>query len=103
MNVYWEVEAKHYLFLISALYDLQWSVLRPGSFTPGEIVPDTDWIGGNVGPRVCLDNVENKRSFPPAGNQTKIPLLSGTKPLHYIQYKQHISWWESNPGRLYRG
>jgi len=42
MNVYWGVEAKHYLFLISALDDLQCSVLRPGRFTPGETVPYTD-------------------------------------------------------------
>lgn len=82
------MEAQHYLFLISALDDLQWSVLRPGRFTLVETAPDTDCIGSSVGPRASLDNLENKRSFASAGNQTKIPLLSGPKPLYYIQCKK---------------
>jgi len=51
---------------------------------------------------VATWNLGNISAFA-AGNQTKIPLLSGPKPLYYIEYKQHISWWESNPGRLCRG
>jgi hypothetical protein len=35
---------------------------KPCRFTPGEIAPDTHWIGGWVGPRVGLDDVE-KRKF----------------------------------------
>jgi hypothetical protein len=35
---------------------------RPGRFTPGERDPCTHWIGGRVGTRAVLDDVE-KRKF----------------------------------------
>jgi hypothetical protein len=38
----------------------EWSVSRPGRFTPGERAPDTHWIGGWVGPRAVLDAVVRK-------------------------------------------
>jgi hypothetical protein len=48
--------------LTSALAGGQWSASRPGSFTPGERYPGTHWIGGWVGRRAGLDDVE-KRKF----------------------------------------
>jgi hypothetical protein len=40
----------------------EWSASRPYRFTPGEVAPNTSWIGGWVGLRVDLDDVE-KRKF----------------------------------------
>jgi hypothetical protein len=49
-------------FLTSTLLGGEWTASRPGRFTPGERVLSTDWIGGWVGPRAGLDDVE-KRKF----------------------------------------
>jgi hypothetical protein len=35
----------------------------PDSFTPGERAPGTHWMGGWVGPRTGLDDVEKKTFF----------------------------------------
>jgi hypothetical protein len=48
--------------LTAALVGGEWSVSLPGRFTLGERTPSTHWIGGWVGPRVGLDDVE-KRKF----------------------------------------
>jgi hypothetical protein len=40
----------------------KWSALHPDRFTPGERAPVTHWIGGWVGPRTGLDDLE-KRKF----------------------------------------
>jgi hypothetical protein len=45
-------------FLTSALDGGEWSVSRPCRFTPGERAHDSHWIGGWVGPRVGLNDVE---------------------------------------------
>jgi hypothetical protein len=50
------------IFLTSALFGGEWPVSRLGLFTPGEIAPDTLWIGGWVGPRAGLEDVD-KRKF----------------------------------------
>jgi hypothetical protein len=42
-----------HIFLTSALAGGEWSVSRPGRFTPG-----SHWIKGWVGPRAGMDNVE---------------------------------------------
>jgi hypothetical protein len=47
-----------HVFLTSALVGGEWSALRPGRFTPGERFPGTYWIGGWVGPRKGVDDVE---------------------------------------------
>jgi hypothetical protein len=49
-------------FLILALDGSELSASRPGRFTPGERAPSPHWIGGWVGPRASLDDVE-KRKF----------------------------------------
>jgi hypothetical protein len=50
------------VFLTLALVAGEWSASCPGHFTPGEISPGIHWIGGSVGPRTGLDEVE-KRKF----------------------------------------
>jgi hypothetical protein len=42
----------------------RWSASRPDRFTPGEIAPSTDWIGGWVGSRAGLDAVEKRKTLP---------------------------------------
>jgi hypothetical protein len=39
----------------------EWSASRTGRFTPGERAPGTHWIGGWVGHRACLDDVEERK------------------------------------------
>jgi hypothetical protein len=51
-----------HVFLSLALVTGEWSASRPGRFTPGESAPGTYWIGGWVGPRAGLEDVE-KRKF----------------------------------------
>jgi hypothetical protein len=62
MKAYGGVDVYIHIFLISALVGGEWSPSRPGLFTPGERAPCTHWIGGWVGPRAGLDDVE-KRKF----------------------------------------
>lgn len=48
----------HIFFFTSAAVGGEWSASQPGHFTPGERASGTPWIGGWVGPRGSLDNVE---------------------------------------------
>jgi hypothetical protein len=52
------------IFLTSAQIGGEWSVSRPGRFTPEERAPGTHWIGGRVAPRAGLDDVENRKFLP---------------------------------------
>jgi hypothetical protein len=56
--------------LASALDGCDWSVSRPGRFTPRERVPSTYWIGTWVGPRAVLD-VMVKRKIPSPLRESK--------------------------------
>jgi hypothetical protein len=56
------VDVQIHIFLTSALVRGEWSTSRPGRFTPGEKAPGTHWIGGWVGLRAGLDDLE-KRTF----------------------------------------
>jgi hypothetical protein len=60
MKTYGRVDAWIHIFLTSALVLGEWSASRTGSFTHGERGPGTHWIGGWVGPRVGLDDVEKR-------------------------------------------
>jgi hypothetical protein len=62
MKTYGGVDVYTHVFLASAFAGGEWSVSRPGRFTPDERASGTDCIGGRVGPRAGLDNVE-KRKF----------------------------------------
>jgi hypothetical protein len=62
MKTYGGVHVWIHVFLISALVGGEWSASRPGRFTPEERAPGTQWIGGWVGPRAGLDDME-KRKF----------------------------------------
>jgi hypothetical protein len=53
-TVQWVPLASCPALLISALEGDEWSISRPGRFTPRESAPDTHWIRGWVGPRAVL-------------------------------------------------
>jgi hypothetical protein len=57
MKVYGGVD----VFFTSALVGGERSASRPGLFTPGERAPGTHLIGGWVGPRAGLDDVEERK------------------------------------------
>jgi hypothetical protein len=58
MKAYGGVVVYIHVFLISALVGGEWSASRPTRFTSEERDPGTHWIGGWVGPRTGLDDVE---------------------------------------------
>jgi hypothetical protein len=62
MKAYGGVDVYIHIFLTSALVGGEWSASGPGHFTPGERASGTHWIGGWVGPRATLNDVE-KRKF----------------------------------------
>jgi hypothetical protein len=57
MKEYEGVGVEIHVFLISALVGGKWSTSFPGHFTPGERAPDTNWVGGWMGPRTGLDDL----------------------------------------------
>jgi hypothetical protein len=61
MKAYGGVHVWIRVFLTSALVRGQWSASRPGRFNPRERGPGTHWIGGWVGPRAGLDDVEKSK------------------------------------------
>jgi hypothetical protein len=62
MKAYGEVDVQIHIFLASALVGSEWSASRPGRFSPGERAPGPQWIGGWMGPRAGVDDVD-KRKF----------------------------------------
>jgi hypothetical protein len=62
MKMYGGVDVYIHIFLTSALVGGEWSASRPCRVNPRERALGTHWIGGWVGPRTGLDNVE-KRKF----------------------------------------
>jgi hypothetical protein len=61
MKEYGRVDIWSHIFLTLALVGGEWSASYPCRFTPGERTPGTHWIGGWMGPRDGLDNVENRK------------------------------------------
>jgi hypothetical protein len=57
-----EVEIQLHAFLTSALDVGDWSASRSNRFAPEEIVPDTNWIGGWVGPRAGLETAIKRKN-----------------------------------------
>jgi hypothetical protein len=61
MKVYGEVDVQSHTFLTSALVWGERSASRLGRFTLGEAAPGTHWVGGWMGPRIGLDDVEKRK------------------------------------------
>jgi hypothetical protein len=58
MKAYGGVDVQSHIFFTLALVGVERSASRPGRFTPGKRVPSTNCIGGWVGLRAGLDNME---------------------------------------------
>jgi hypothetical protein len=52
------------VYLSLALVGDEWSALRPGRFSFRERAPGTHWIGGWMGPRTNLNDVEKRKICP---------------------------------------
>jgi hypothetical protein len=72
-------------FLDPALSGGEWSASRPCRLTPGERAPGIHWIGGWVGPRAGLDDVE-KRKFLPYRDLSSDPSVVHTVNSRYTDY-----------------
>jgi hypothetical protein len=58
------------VFLTLAVVGGEWSVSLPDRITLGERVPIIHWIGGCMGPRTGLDDVEIRKILSPPGLRT---------------------------------
>jgi hypothetical protein len=67
MKAYGVVDVQIHVFLTSALVGGEWSDSRPGRFTIREITTGTHWIGGWVGPRAGLDDMDKWKLLPSPG------------------------------------
>jgi hypothetical protein len=86
MKTYGGVVVQIHVFLISALDGGEWSASRPGRLTPGR-EPGTHWIGGWVGLRGDLDDME-KRKFLSTSELELRPLgrPAYSQPLYRLPY-----------------
>jgi hypothetical protein len=75
MKTYGGLDVYSHAFLTSALVGGEWSATRPGHFTPGERVPGTHWIGGWVGLRAGLDDVETRKFLTLPGLECRTQFL----------------------------
>jgi hypothetical protein len=76
MKAYWGSRGIAPHTLTSALDGGEWSISRPGRFTPRERDPGTHWIGGWLGPRVVLDAVvKRKIPSPHRESNTRTPIV----------------------------
>jgi hypothetical protein len=69
MKTYKGVDVYTHVSLTSALIGGEWSTSRLGRFTPGERASSTQWIGGWMGPRTGLDDMEKLKLLPQPGLQ----------------------------------
>jgi hypothetical protein len=74
MKAYGGMDVQIHIFLTSALDGGEWSATRLYRFTPGKRAPGTHWIGGWVGSRAGLDDVE--KIIDPTGTRTRTPRSS---------------------------
>jgi hypothetical protein len=93
MKMYGEVDVYVLVFLTLALNGGKWSASRPGRFTSGEIIPGTLWIGGWVGPRAGLDDVEKRKILPLPG----LELTPLCRPARGKSIYCDLSWFFSVP------
>jgi hypothetical protein len=103
MKAYGGVDVQSHILLTSALVGGEWSTSRPCHFTPGETSPGTHWIGGWVGRRGGLDDVE-KRNFLTLPGLELRPLgrRASSQSLHRLRYPGSSlvsSDWVKPPGK----
>jgi hypothetical protein len=68
--------------LTSALVEGEWSTSRPGRFALEEGAPGTLWIGGWVGPRADLDDLEKRKFLTLLGLELKFSVVQPVASLY---------------------
>jgi hypothetical protein len=94
MKAYGGVDVLIHIFLTSTLVGGEWSASRPCNFTQGHRTPGTHCIGGWVGPRAGLDDVE-KREFLTLPGLKRRPL--GRPSRSQSLYRLRYSGYYRNP------
>jgi hypothetical protein len=74
------------MFLTSTLARGEWWASRLCRFTLGERAPGTHWIGGSLGPRAGLDNVEKRNLL----SLTELELQSHGRPALASRYADFV-------------
>jgi hypothetical protein len=67
MKTYGGMVVQIHEFFTSEQVGGEWLASRPGRFTHGESAPVNHWIGGWVGTRAGVNDVENRQIFPQLG------------------------------------
>jgi hypothetical protein len=76
-----------HVFLTSALVGGERSPSRPGRFISGGKSRGTPWIGGWMGLRIGLDDVEKRKIFPLPGLELQpLSRLGGNQSLYLLRY-----------------
>jgi hypothetical protein len=110
MKAYGGVDVYIHIFFTSTLVGGEWSASRPSRFTPGERAPGTHWVGGWVGPRASLDDVEKRKflTLPglelrllgrPASNQSLYRLRYPGSLITVSDFQNLVSIWASHKVR----
>jgi hypothetical protein len=71
------------VLLTAALVRDEWSALRPSRLTSGECVHGNHWIGGWMGPRTGLDDVERSKILNLSGLELSDPSVLRLVASHY--------------------
>jgi hypothetical protein len=85
MKTYGGVDVYIHIFLTLALVGGEWSASRPSLFTPGERTLGTRWIGGWVGPKAGLNDVEKGKFLTLPGLEIR-PLGRPARSSRYTDY-----------------
>jgi hypothetical protein len=87
MKTYGRVDVYIHVFLTSVLDGDKWSASRRSCLIPGERAPGTHWIGGWVGPRAGLGNVEERKFLTlPELKLRDVGLPARNQSLHRLRY-----------------
>jgi hypothetical protein len=91
MKAYGGVDVQIHVFLTSAL--VGGGASRLGHFTPGERVPGTHWIGGWVGPRTGLADMDNRIFLPLPGLELRhFGRPARSQSLYRLRYPHSRIW-----------
>jgi hypothetical protein len=86
-----EVDVYIQIFLNSALVETECSATRPGRFTPGERAPSTHWMGGWLGLRTGLDDVEKRKFLTLLGLELQhLGRPARSQSLHRLRYWKQL-------------
>jgi hypothetical protein len=97
MKAYGGVDVYILIFMTSILAGGEWSVSRPGRFTPWERAPGTHWIGGWVDPRGDLDDMEDRKLFTLLGLELRtLSRPASSQSLYRLRYPDSYTHTQKN-------